>query len=312
MNRPTVSDHTLPTGERAIFAGVGLVSMAVLILQIALTRLFSFTIWYHFAYVTISVALLGYGASGTLVAVRPAIVGRVPARRLALFAVACGAAIVVAFVAFAHVPFHPFEFIEAPVGQIPYMLAYYVAATLPFFFAGLCISIALTTMSQHVSRLYFFDLAGAGLGCLIVVWIISACSTPGAVIVAAVLVSFAGVVFAAGSGARAALLPALGTIAVALLGTVAFSRTEFQPSPDKFLATFLLDPAGIQLHSYQWSPVFRTDVFAFKNEDVSRRGSYAGWGISPHWKDRAPTRSAEVPLHHARRRRGRGDLQLRR
>ena len=41
------------------------------LLQITLTRIFSFSLWYHFAYVTISVALLGYGASGALLAVFP-------------------------------------------------------------------------------------------------------------------------------------------------------------------------------------------------------------------------------------------------
>ncbi len=63
MHEPTPSD---PSARRPIFLGVFLLSMAVLVLQIALTRIFSFTIWYHFAYVSISVALLGYGASGRL------------------------------------------------------------------------------------------------------------------------------------------------------------------------------------------------------------------------------------------------------
>ncbi|MDP3937812.1 MAG: hypothetical protein Q8R92_06720, partial [Deltaproteobacteria bacterium] len=177
--------------DRSIFAGVFLVSMAVLILQIALTRIFSFSLWYHFAYVTISVALLGYGASGAILAVAPGIAGRQPARRLSLYALLCGLSIAVSLLVFAKVPFHPFQVRINPAQQIPYLLIYYVAVTTPFFFAGLCISLALKTLSHRVSRLYFFDLLGAGVGCFLVVFIIWALSTPGAVIASAVIVSLA-------------------------------------------------------------------------------------------------------------------------
>ena len=59
--------------HRVLFRGVFLIAFATLLFEIALIRVLSFTIWYHFAYVVISTALLGYGASGTLVSVRPTI-----------------------------------------------------------------------------------------------------------------------------------------------------------------------------------------------------------------------------------------------
>src|SRR5437764_15493740 len=97
------------TDVRFIYAGVFLVSMSVLLLQITLTRIFSFSLWYHFAYVTISVALLGYGASGAFLAVFPGLEGRLPARRLSVYAVGSGLAMVLGLVVFANVPFHPFQ-----------------------------------------------------------------------------------------------------------------------------------------------------------------------------------------------------------
>ena len=56
---------------KRIYAGIAAAAGAVLMLEIGLTRIFSYTIWYHFAYLTISVALLGFGASGSVLAAWP-------------------------------------------------------------------------------------------------------------------------------------------------------------------------------------------------------------------------------------------------
>ena len=289
------SDVTYPSRreERLLCAGVFLVSLAVLLLQISLTRLFSFSIWYHFAYVTISVALLGYGASGALLAILPALAGAAPARRLSAYALSAGALIVVGLLVFAHVPFHPFQLIKEPGRQLVFMIAYYVAVTTPFFFAGLCMSVALRTLSHRVSRLYFFDLLGAGLGCLLVVFVIAALSTPGAVIAAAVIISLAGVVFAA-ADVRGVNRQVLATAVIAVAGIVAVTRTEFSPSPEKFLALYLGNPQQFVHYNHRWTPIFRTDVYGYRNEDQSRVISYAGWGISPFWKEKAATEAPRL------------------
>ena len=44
-----------------VYTGILLASVGVLMQEILLTRIFSFTIWYHLAYLTISTALLGFG-----------------------------------------------------------------------------------------------------------------------------------------------------------------------------------------------------------------------------------------------------------
>jgi len=285
-----------PEHVRFVYAGVFLVSTAVLLLQISLTRIFSFSLWYHFAYVTISVALLGYGASGSFLAVFPGLAGTPPTRRLAFYATACGLAIVVAYVVCATVPFHPFYMTREPGRQIPFMVVYYVAVTAPFFLAGLCISVALKTLSQHVSRLYFFDLVGAGFGCLIVVFVVAGLTTPGAVIVAAIIVSLAGVMFGSASGARGMTVPAVGTVLVAVSGIAALFSVQIGPSPDKFLYPFARDHVNVRQYGHHWSPIFRTDVFALTNEEFTRTFSYANWGISPFWKANAATRAPKLRM----------------
>ena len=290
MNTQSHADSPVLRHERPLYAGVFFVSMGVLLLQISLTRIFSFTIWYHFAYVTISVALLGYGASGAFLAVFPGLSGASPGRRLPVYAMACALSIVLCLVAIAKIPFHPFQVRAYPAQQVPLMLAYYLAVTTPFFFGGLCISVALKTLSHQVSRLYFADLLGAGVGCGIVVFAIKALTTPGAVVASAVLLSVAALLFAAAGNGRSLLLPAIGTAVVAALGLGALSIAEFTPSPEKFLHAFIKNNERVRMLSQHWSPIFRTDVFRFVNEDESRLLSYAGWGVSEAWKPLALTR----------------------
>ena len=289
---------TLPDRDHpSLYLGVSLVSTAVLLLQITLTRIFSFSLWYHFAYVTISVALLGYGASGAFLAVFPGLEGRLPARRLSVYAVGSGLAMVLGLVVFANVPFHPFQIRKDPMHQVPYMLVYYAAAAVPFFLAGLCIALALKTRSERVSRLYFFDLVGAGVGCLIVVFLIPPLTAPGAVVAAGTLVALAGVLFASGEGRGALVVPAVGVVGVALLGLGALSRAEFLPGPEKFLYVFMTDTAHqIRHYSSHWSPIFRSDVLGWEDEESSRTMSYASWGISPYWKAKAATRAPKLRM----------------
>jgi hypothetical protein len=280
--------------RRYFFTAVFLISASVLLMQIALTRVFSFTLWYHFAYVTISVALLGYGASGAMLAVFPSLAGRDPALRLSRYATFSGLSVIVAYLAFAKLPFHPFQLRADPLTQVPLMLVYYAAITAPFFLAGLCMSVALSTFSRQVSRVYFYDLAGAGVGCLLVVFVMSAISPPGAVLVAAVALAGAGILFAAPRGVDAMAAPVMGTLAVALLGAALFFSLTIMPSPEKFLHGFLTRPENLASAGSSWSGIFRTDHIAFIDEDFTRTLSYANWGTSPKWKPLAKTRGPKT------------------
>src|SRR5271157_2225127 len=67
MSQAAVLPHSanpIETGRRVLIAGVGLASFASLLLELALTRLFSVVLFYHFAFLAISIALLGLGAGG--------------------------------------------------------------------------------------------------------------------------------------------------------------------------------------------------------------------------------------------------------
>ena len=123
-----------------VFAGVGLVSLCVLMLQLALTRLFSATMYYHFAFLAISLALLGSGASGVFVY----LMGRrldaerspwAPALAAALFALSCPLALAVILAN----PLSPLDPGSTTLARLSWI---YGAAALLFFLAGRVITLA--------------------------------------------------------------------------------------------------------------------------------------------------------------------------
>ena len=87
-----------------------------------------------------------------------------------------------------------------------------------------------------------------------------------------------------------------GALAVTALGAALVARLEFVPSADKFLHRFLADPAQSRVHAQRWTPIFRTDVVGWQDEELSRTAGYARWGISPHWKDQAATRAPKLRM----------------
>src|SRR5918995_176290 len=144
---------------------VGLVAAGVLAYEVLLARLFSIVQWYHFAYMVISIALLGYGASGTFLAlVRDRLEARASAA-FAVFAALFGISAVACFALAQRLPFNALELIWDP-DQLLYLGALYAILFVPFFCGAVCIGLALACFSEPVGRIYRADLVGAGSGAL--------------------------------------------------------------------------------------------------------------------------------------------------
>ena len=103
---------------------IALISAAALAYEILLIRLFSIIQWHHFAYMIISLALLGYGASGTFVALTKERLLRhfpvVYVTNLLLF----GLSTVLCFLAALQVPFNPVEFLWDPRQSLNLLLVW--------------------------------------------------------------------------------------------------------------------------------------------------------------------------------------------
>lgn len=174
---------------RPTYLGVFLLSAATLVLEIALTRLFAVAQGYHFAFMAVSIALLGFGASGSALALRPPKAspdkhapGRLPAVAAGLFAASClGGYLVVNTL-----PFDAYT-IGWERRQLAILLADYLALTVPFFFSGLVVGALLSRLPERANRLYAANLAGSGAGCLLVVAALPLVGGAGVVVLATLL-----------------------------------------------------------------------------------------------------------------------------
>ncbi|MGF6917028.1 spermidine synthase [Paraburkholderia sp. 40] len=152
---------------------LSLLSAAVLGYEILLMRLFSIIQWHHFAYMMISVALLGYGAAGAMVALAQ----RWLAPRFA--AVFVGSAFLfgvlsVASFAFAQrVAFNPLEILWDPREPLRLLLIY-LLLFVPFFCAATSVCLTFTRFNDQIPRIYSFDIGGAGLGSIAIIGVLFA------------------------------------------------------------------------------------------------------------------------------------------
>jgi predicted membrane-bound spermidine synthase len=163
-------------------AGLFLVTLATLMYEIALTRIFSVTMWYHFAFVAISVAMFGMTVGALVVYLRPA---WFPAARLAqslgVGSLLFGGAIVLSLLTHLAIPFA----IEPSLLAVYTIALTYVVIAAPFVFGGIVVTLALTRFPGHVARLYAIDLLGAAAGCVLVIPALDVTDGPTTVIAAA-------------------------------------------------------------------------------------------------------------------------------
>jgi len=142
---------------------IALISAAALAYEILLMRLFSIIQWHHFAYMMISLALLGYGASGSFLALsRRWLEGRFLTAYVvnaALF----GICAMLCFRLAQAVPFNALEVLWDPLQPL-WLLLIFLLLFIPFFCAANCICLALSQYHAQLHRVYCFDLLGAGAG----------------------------------------------------------------------------------------------------------------------------------------------------
>jgi hypothetical protein len=160
-----------------LYLGLSFTTLATLILELSLTRIFSVVFYYHFAFLAISIALFGLGAGGVFSYVISSRPGNLYAK-LGALGLSASASVIVALL-----------LILFASGELGYfMLAMvYLASAMPFFFAGTVVSIAIGEAMERVDRAYFWDLAGAAAGCLLLIPFLHLFGGPNTVISAAVL-----------------------------------------------------------------------------------------------------------------------------
>jgi hypothetical protein len=161
-----------------VYIAVALTTMATLIMELSLTRIYSVVFYYHFAFLAISIALFGLGAGGVFSYVVAGWKGKFFAKLGGLCVL--NSLLVVGSLAFV---------LARPGGLDDWVTAavVYFASAVPFFIAGSVISLAIAETIERVDRVYFFDLIGAAVGCLLFVPLLNHFGGPNTVILAAAL-----------------------------------------------------------------------------------------------------------------------------
>lgn len=269
-----------PTPHRRHLIGLFLWACATLLLELALTRILSVTLWYHFGFLVISTALLGFGIAGTALSMSPWLRDRAPLDdALGGLAAAFALLTVIAFRTLQEIPFDPFSALADPRQLVLGPLVYLLLA-LPFLAAGLGLALLFTRMSRHAARLYAFDLTGAALGCLLLLPVLPSAGGPGAVLVVAGLGLVAAAVFLSATRRRA--MAACAVAAVVAVAAVPGASTLLPLT----ITPLKLRPRVEPLEAH-WNTSSFVEVFALRppwlRGEVTRRfvidGGTAATGI---------------------------------
>ncbi len=255
-----------------IYVGLFLLSAASLAFEINLSRIFSVAQFYHFAFMVISLALLGYGASGTFLSLLPRLRKRVSARLLIWLGWAFALAAVGAYALTVHVPFDSFR-IAYDWRQVGVLLLHYVALAVPFFCSGAAVGLLLAAWPGRANRIYTANLVGSAAGCLLPIVAPSFVGGEGVVLLSAALGIAAALAFQhqsslpSRSARRASpaaihLSRLLQGALLLILVLVAFRTPSFlhvKLSPYKSLS-YLLQYPDAELVFQRWNGFSRVDV----------------------------------------------------
>ncbi|TVQ68577.1 MAG: spermidine synthase-like protein [Balneolaceae bacterium] len=159
----------MPLKSRAIALSVGITSLAVISFQLVIMQLLSISQWHHFAYMVISMAMLGFGAAGTFLALFREWLKRNFDRAMPLLYLLCSLSMALSgrlVGIFGEFDTFLLFFDRSQIGLMSFT---YLVYALPFFFAGLAITLVFYHHVAHIGTLYFFNLAGSAAGALVII-----------------------------------------------------------------------------------------------------------------------------------------------
>ena len=250
---------------RLSLVAVACTSAALLVTELAFTRIFSVVMYYHFAFLAISIALFGLSASGVFAYLWRARLDRTPIDELLAVQSLVHAMCTIVAV---------FVLVRLRVGlnysptNLVLMLTIYALAAVPFFTGGLVITLAIARFSPRINAVYAADLLGAAAGCLVLIPLLNLLGAPGVVLTAAALAAIAAVLFAApgrrprfaAAGAAVMMVPLAGQLS----GLAGFDIVDTKGHQ------------GDQILFSKWNSFSRIGVYERAHGDWSLSSTYKG------------------------------------
>ena len=239
------------------YVGVFVVTLVTLMYEILLTRIFSVTMYYHFAFMAISIAMFGMTVGGIVVYLHPAYSRQdqaVPQMGRSSFLLAVW--IVIGILTHLFVPFYTGTSLKG----LASMVVTFALLSAAFVYSGICVCLALTKFPRQVSRIYAVDLAGAASGCVFLIGVFKVTDGMSAVFVAALLAALASILFSSQGGQER--FPRTALLFSALLGALVIANTIAARRGSPFLDLIWVKgkPEGAPLYE-EWNSFSRLTVF---------------------------------------------------
>ena len=263
--RPFVSpDPIRPTPT--VLLGIGCLSGAVLMVELALTRIFSVTMYYHFAFLAVSIAMFGLSASSVFVYVTPRwhprdrVLGHLRRYATLLWVVTVLDAIVLLRLRIG---------VDYSPENVARLLTVYIIAALPFLAGGAGLAVAVSRLYRDIGRVYASDLIGAAAGCVLLIPVLNVFGGPGALLSAAGVAALGACLFAAADGRRRAL-PWAAPVALLAIALVLQARRPW------------LDIREVKGHEAEqalyskWNSFSRIAVYDREHQDWGLSETYTG------------------------------------
>lgn len=251
----------------ATYGGVFLICFSTLVVEIILTKIFSVTLWYHFSYMVISLAMFGIGFGGLLVYYFKDQFTVFVNDNLTYLSLAQAISTVLALYASLH------YLLPASFGlrDLYNFVLVYVLCTAPFVLGSMILSILFLNWPERAARIYSFDLFGAAVGCVTCIILISYFSAPQVILIASLASAVAGICFG---------LPKVRLFAVALSACLlllsVFANNFFKIDHTKNNYSEALNNIIFE----KWSPLSRITVYpAILHKEKGKKGPF-GWGLS--------------------------------
>jgi hypothetical protein len=255
--------------------GVGFLAAGTLLLESTLTRLLAVAQFYHFAFLVVSLALLGFGASGSILTILPGFSeggDNEQARNetkirgwMRWSGVGFATSVAFAYGVVNWLPFDSYS-IAWDRRQVLYFVLYYFGLTLPFLFSGLGIGALLTLQRERSHLVYAANLLGSGLGALVAPVVLGLSGVPGAVVISALMGVLAGTGFEAKTSGDRIIIGLIPTGLIIFFWLTALNLSNQAPlgmsiSPYKGLASALRYPGSRRIFG-RWNAISRIDVIA--------------------------------------------------
>lgn len=254
-------------GSRKYYSIAFIISCSIIMLQLLLTRLFSVILWYHFAFMAVSIAMLGMSCAGLYLYFKK---NRIAANEIDNHIYFSSIAAPLYLILTFYIVFNTRIFLRSNPVDILYLGFIYLNMMIPFFLIAYGLSILITFKSEQISKLYFFDLTGAAAGCLLFIPVINYFGAESSALLISVIISLIPLVVAFSISKNYGKKIVSGVLFICLLSALLINAFN-KDYKDFFKIKYVKGRFESDLEYSKWNAFSRVAVYGTR---------FIDWGLS--------------------------------